>query len=343
MRKISGILLTVGIGLFLIGCSSFEPSLTPTKGISPTPTQTTPTPLPPTSTPLPPVVALLASADADPDLVSALRPFISTWAKGEGFRFQSLEKMSAEDFDVVEFRLVVALPPQPDLGSLVEAAPGVHFLAVGFSGLDGGENLSVILPGNERYDQHGFMAGYLAAMVTPEWRVGAIGVKDDPYAEQARKAFPLGVRYFCGLCLPDHPPYEYPLIVELPPDASSAEWQTSADILTKKGVETFYIVPGAGDDALFRFLIQKDIRVIGDGSYFAEEFQEGWVASLEFDLVEAVKDYWPDFISGKVGDEIRVPLVIRDVNPDLLSKGRLRNAESILEEVEEGWIQTETE
>lgn len=343
MKKHAVILFFVSLVVFLGGCSAMGPSVTPTVEVSPTPTQSTPTPLPPTSTSLPAVVVLLSSQDADPVLIGEVRPLVSSWAEEEGFRFQSLEKMSEGDFEQETFRLVVALPPQPDLGSLVDAAPDIPFLAVGFSDVESKENLTVILPGRDRYDQHGFVGGYLAAMVTPEWRVGAIGVKGDEAAEQARRAFTLGVRYFCGLCLPDYPPYEYPLIVELDPDTSSSVWQVSADVLIKKGVETFYIVPGAGDEQLLQFLAQRDIRIIADGGEYAEDLQEGWVASLEFDLVKALKDAWPDFVSGDIGHEIPVPLSITDVNPELLSPGRLRNAESILQEVEEGWIQTEAE
>jgi hypothetical protein len=276
-------------------------------------------------------------------LIGEVRPFVSSWSEEEGFRFQRLETLSEVDFAEEAFRLVVVLPPYPDLEPLVDAAPDIPFLAVGFSDVESAKNLSVILPGRDRYDQHGFVAGYLAAMVTPEWRVGAMGVKGDEAAEQARRGFTLGVRYFCGLCLPDYPPYEYPLIVELDPDTSSSVWQASANVLINKGVETFYIVPGAGDDSLLRFLVDKDIHLIADGREFAEDFQEGWVASLEFDLVKAFKDAWPDFVSGDIGDEIPVPLSITDINPELLSPGRLWNAESILQEVEEGWIQTEGE
>ncbi|MFO8035321.1 MAG: hypothetical protein R6U57_01650 [Anaerolineales bacterium] len=343
MKKHAVLLFLISLVVWLNGCSTFVPSVTPTEGTSPTPTLTTPTPLPPTSTSLPPVVVLLASQDVDPALIGEVQPFVSSWAEEEGFRFQSLETLSEGDFEEEAFRLVVVLPPYPDLGSLVGSAPDIPFLAVGFSDVESGENLSVILPGRDRYDQHGFIGGYLAAMVTPEWRVGAIGVKGDEAAEQARRAFTLGVRYFCGMCLPDYPPYEYPLIVELDPDAGSSIWQTSADVLIKKGVETFYIVPGAGDEQLLRFLLQRDIRIIADGGEYADDLQEVWVASLEFDLVKALKDTWPDFVSGDVGGEIPVSLSITDVNPELLSPGRLRNAESILQEVEEGWIQTEAE
>jgi hypothetical protein len=242
-----------------------------------------------------------------------------------------------------DFRLVVTLPPQPELDSIVQAGPDIPFLAVGFSGLAKSENLSVILPGQVDYDHHGFLAGYLSASVTPEWRVGAIGVTGSESAEKAWEAYVLGVRYFCGLCLPDFPPYEYPLVVTLSPGASSSEWQASANVLINKGVETFYVVPGAGDEQLIQFLVDSNTRLITDGRYYSDDLRENWVASLKFDLLETLKNSWPEFVAGELKDEIRVPLKIEDVNPEILSPGRLRDAESVLKEVEGGWIQTTAE
>jgi len=335
--------ITLLIMLVLSGCSSHSPTIPPTEEPNPTATSIPPSPPPATHTSSPPAVVLLASAEADQELLGDVSSFVSDWAKEEGFRYQRLEKFSVQDVSEEDFRLVVALPPQPELDSIVQAAPDIPFLAVGFSGMAKKENLSVILPGKVDYDHHGFLAGYLAALVTPEWRVGAIGVTGSEFAEKAWEAYVLGVRYFCGLCLPDFPPYEYPLVVTLSPGASSSEWQASADVLIKKGVETFYVVPGAGDEQLIQFLIDSNTRLITDGRYYSEDLQGSWVASLKFDLLETMKSSWPAFVAGELEDEIRIPLKIQDVNPEILSPGRLRDAGSVLKEVEEGWIKTTTE
>ncbi|MFO7943123.1 MAG: hypothetical protein R6U51_02320 [Anaerolineales bacterium] len=343
MRYKTAGVITLVIMLVLSGCSSLSPTVPPTEELNPTTTPVPPSPPPATHTSSPPAVVLLASADADQELLDEVSSFVSVWAKDEGFRFQRLEKFSVQDVSEEDFRLVVALPPQPELDSIVQAAPDIPFLAVGFSGLAKSENLFVILPGKVDYDHHGFLAGYLAASVSPEWRVGAIGVTGSEYAEEAWEAYVLGVRYFCGLCQPDYPPYEYPLVVTLSPGASSSEWQASADVLIKKGVETFYVVPGAGDERLIQFLVDSNTRLITDGRYYSGDLQESWVASLKFDLLETMKTSWPEYVAGELEDEIRVSLKIEDVNPEILSPGRLRDAESVLKEVERGWIQTTTD
>lgn len=328
--------------MILVGCTGTGTTRAPSSPTAPTPTSLpTDTSLPPTVTPLPPVGVFLAGPEADPALVEELKPLVSEWVRKEGLRFQSLEEMSGQDFEQEQYRMVVALPPQPDLQTLVEAAPDTDFLAVGFSGLEAQDNLSVILPGQGLYDQHGFMAGYLAALITRDWRVGVIGLSENPAAQQARSAFSVGVKYFCGLCRPEHPPfYEYPLSVTLPGDATAAQWRASADVLVKQGVETIYVVPGAGDQELLAHLVDAGAQVIGDARFYTQEIADGWVASLGFDLATAFKEYWPQFTTGKVGEEIPVPLIISDVNHELLSPGRLQNARAVLELVSEGWIKT---
>ncbi len=296
------------------------------------------TPPPATATTLPAVGAFLAAPEADADLVGHIKPQVSAWVREEGYRFQSLQSLSMQDLESELHSVVVAVSPQPNIASLAQASPQTRFLAVGFSDLDTAHNLSVIPAGQELYDQQGFMAGYIAAMVTPDFRTAAIGISDDPAAQQAREGFIVGRKYFCGLCRPDHPPWEFPLYVELPRDANAAQWQSTADVMIKKGIETFYIVPGAGSEELVQFLVDADKLILSDGTHYREEFEDSWIASLDFDLLTSFDEYWPVFVKGDVGQEVPVPLTISAVNPENLSPGRLKNAESILQDLSQGWI-----
>jgi len=332
--------LSLAVFLILTGCaSSGSPTISPIPETSTRTPESSLTPEPPTPTALAPVGVFLASDDANPDIVRELKPLVSAWMEEEGFRFQDRESLSVEELQTESYRYIVAVSPQTNLESLVQASPESDFLAIGFSELEPQQNLSVVSGEEEQYDEMGFIAGYIAAMITPDWRVAEIGVQGQPAARRSQTSFSLGVRYFCGLCRPDHPPYyEYPLYVELLPGASSNEWRASADDLLNKGIETVYVAPGAGDEALLKYLVESGAHVIAPSDHYREELQEGWVASLELDFLEAFNEYWPDFVAGEVGEGIRVPLVIRDVNPDLLSPGRLENVQSVLDDVSKGWI-----
>ena len=312
-----------------------QPPSSPTIVASPSPNPTA------TSTPLP-LGILLAPPDADPGLAAELSAWLLVKGGETGLDFQVRETLSENDFQADDIQWVVALPPVSNLVDLAVSAPETKFLAVGFSDLEAAANLSVILSETTDLDQQGFIAGYIAAMITPDWRVGVISLTNDPVRASARAGFIAGAKYFCGLCRPKSPPYfEYPLFVEYPPGASSAEWQTAADILLDKGVETIYLVPGAGDDALFQYLAQSDVKLIGGESEAPAVIADQWVVSLRFDTMQTVQDYWPDFMAGMDGESIQIPLTLADPNPDLLSLGRQHNAEKILAEILAGYIETQ--
>ncbi|MEA2008447.1 MAG: hypothetical protein U9O54_04960, partial [Chloroflexota bacterium] len=219
-------LMGIVIASLVVGCVEAVPeaspvppdviqaSSSPTAESSPSPSTTA------TTAPLP-LGILLASPDADPGLVDDLRLLASTSAEEAGLRFQVRETLSEKDFQSDDLTWVVALPPLANLADLASIAPQTKFLAVGFSNLEATDNLGVIVPGNANLGQQGFLAGYIAAMITPDWRVGVISLAEDEAAAAAREGFIAGAIYFCGLCRPEYPPFfEYPLFVELASGAS---------------------------------------------------------------------------------------------------------------------------
>jgi hypothetical protein len=343
LTKFRGFYWLLIILLFLVGCSSQPDTETPTAEpvFKETPVLTA-TPAE-TSTPLSPVGVFLTPPEADPNLVKELNPLIGGYIRAEGLRFQVLETMALGDFLADDFRFVVVLPPYPDLETLAQGAPDTKFLAVGFNDLDPLNNLSV-LRFERDYDVQGFVAGYIAAMITTDWRVAVLSVQESEDALAAREGFRVGVKYFCGLCNPKYAPtginYVYPKYIDLPVNPSDPEIEANVNLLIDRAVNTFYVVPGAGDQKIYRMLISNNKLIIGSGSDFREEYRDNWVASLEYDLVQAVKEYWPEFLENQSGSEYILPLLINDVNPDLLSQGKLQAVKSIQEEVSAGYIKT---
>ena len=344
MRKQSIWLLIALLSLLLGGCGMLSSEETPAPQLPGTPTNI-PTGTPAdTTTPLAPVGVLLSGPDVDPVLREELAPMITEDLKAEGLRFQQLQTMKPEDFQEEEYRLVVVLPPYPELTALAASAPEVKFLAVGFRELQPAANLSVLRPDQSDYGVQGFIAGYIAAVITPDWRVGAVGLDENEKALAAREGFVVGAKYFCGLCNPKYAPtgvnYLYPKYVDLPPEASQLDITANVKLLLDRAVQTFYITPGAGDPVIYDMLIEGEARIIGPGSDFREEYRDHWVASLEYDLTAAYQDSWPEFLGGEVGEEFVPPLLINDVNQELLSPGKLLAVEDLLTEVSAGYIST---
>ena len=342
-QEILSIAFLIVIFVLSSGCSAALPVVdfpTATVTLTPKPTRTLVPPTPtPSVTPLSPLVILLAPANTDPSLAKALQSAIDRLSSRDGLRCQIRQSLTKNDLPA-ETTLVVALPPEQDLASLIQATPKVQFLAIGISGLPASPNLSTIGAEGSHPDQQGFIAGVVAAIITPEWRVGAISVNDTIPGKAARQGFLNGVVFFCGLCRQTYPPfYKYPLYVDLPSNSSSADWQTAANYIIDHEVSTVYIAPGAGDSAMLKLLEDRKINIIGSRQPDAY-LQKYWVASLGSDPVPVLEKIWPDVIQGKGGQVLGTPLNFYFINETIFSPGRQMLAQNILNELLSGYIDT---
>jgi len=340
--KAYGVLFFIVVCLSgLTGCNNSLPFVKPTNTVTPTPTAS-PTPTPTvtlTPTPLPPIVILLNPPGADSTISNAILPVLSSLAEQAGFRFQTRANLNTNDFDL-DIRLVVIPVPIDGIDTLVKNAPNTQFLTVGIPGLRQASNLSTIGAEGIQPDQQGFIAGVIAAIMTTEWRVGAITIADNIPGKANRQGFLNGVVYFCGLCGQNYPPfYQYPLYIELPQDASSIEWQAAANYMVDHYVKTLYIAPGIQDTAMFEILAQAGIAMIGE-KLPSPELSKNWAVSLISDPLPLVMQVLPDLIQGKGGFYLTVPLDFSDINPELFSPGRQILAGKILADLIAGIIDT---
>lgn len=347
MKKYRAIYWLVLIAFLLTGCgTNTGETASPAEGTATAVSEPTSTPSD-TPTPLSPVGVLLTPPGSDQNLVEDLNPIIGSYIRDLGLRFQVLINLSPDDFQHDDYRIVVVLAPFPDLQPLAESAPETKFLAIGFNDLVPSENLSVLRSGGGEYDIQGFIAGYIAALITPDWRVGALSVQENPDALAARDGFRTGVKYYCGLCNPKYAPtginYLYPKFIDLPVDATDSQISANVDFMVDRAVNTFYIVPGVGTPQMYRMLVAYQKNIIGSGTDYLEEYKDNWVVSLEYDLITALEEFWPQFMEADTGLEHTPPLLLTDINYDLLSEGKVMLVEKILEEVSGGYIKTSYE
>ncbi len=297
-----------------------------------------------TPTALAPVGVLLTPADSDQQLAADLNTIIGGYIRDQGLRYQVLRSLTGDDFERDDYKIVVSLPPNPDIAELAQNFPDTKFLAVGFNDLEPADNLSVLRSGGGDYDVQGFIAGYIAAMITTDWRVGALGVQENDDALAARDGFRVGVKYYCGLCNPKYAPiginYLYPKYIDLPVDATDSQINANVDFLVDRAVNTFYIIPGVGNQNIYRSLVGYQKLIIGSGSDYKEEYRDFWVISLEYDLLSTLNEVWPIFLSAEEGFVKSPPLLLTDINYDLLSEGKVMLVEKILKEVTSGFIKT---
>lgn len=333
--------------LISVGCGApshptpTSPTVISTASQTTSPTGIVPSEAVPTSSPtsLPPLVMLVNPAGSTFPQAGQADSTLADLSEAAGYRFQVRQSLAKEDLGV-EPLLVIALPPDPGLSDLAAVAPQVQFVGVGIPGLEPHDNLTSISPQGTGPDEIGFVAGYIAAVITPEWRVGVISTSDTPSGVAARNGFLNGVVYFCGLCRQTYPPfYEYPLYVELPAGSTQAEWQAAADVLRDRFVKTVYVSPEASSEALLNYLDLSDLSIIGN-DLPPGAIQSHWVATIQPDYILALKDLWAELLNGNGGLNAPVSIELKAVNPDLFSPGRQRLVQDLLGDLQAGYVDT---
>lgn len=334
---------------FLIGCnpqvpepiSSPLPSATP-DSISPeaqTPTIEAPTP---TIIPSQSSVILVAPPDSDLAQIEELTATLTELAESDGLDFELRSSFSAQDLSP-NIRLLVGVPPDPGLADLALTAPGTQFLGIAIPELEPAPNLTVIDTQEIDPGRVGFLAGYLAAVVTPEWRVGVVSTNDTSAGVAQRQGFINGAIFFCGLCRQTYPPFEsYPMYVESPTASSPQEWLAAGDILIDKVVQTVYIPPGVSDESLREHFAEAEVNMIGTVPP-PTGLEDQWIATITGNISSALRSAWPDLIAGQGGGSIQAPLILTQINPELFSLGRQRLVENLISELSGGYIDTGVE
>jgi hypothetical protein len=338
------ILIVLLAGTALSACGSQQPAPAPTdiQEDNPTPRPTSTASPSLTPTPEQPLVILLAAPDADANLVGALQTQLTELADQEGLGFELRQELTPSELGEA-VRLVVVPAPDPGLAALVAAAPQVQFLAVDISGIEPAGNLSSVSAGGITPDQLAFAAGYMAATVTDDWRVGVISEAGTAAGEAAELGFTNGVFFLCGLCRPVNPPFPipgYPLVAQVSPGGGEADWQSAISYFQEWQVGTVYVAPEVADPGLLGALAEAGINIIGTQAPPAD-VKPSWVATLGYaDLMPAIDTLLPSILDGQGSQQIQLPVTIQNVNEALLSPGRQRLVEEMLVDLMAGYIDT---
>jgi hypothetical protein len=282
------------------------------------------------------LVVLVVGPGSDPILTEQLTEVLTELAAADNLDFEVRTSFSPED-SMEGIILLVAGPPDPGLQAIAQSSPATQFLGISIPDLEPVTNLTVISDQESSADKVGFLAGYLAAVVTPEWRVGVISSDSNDGVLQ-RQGFINGAVFFCGLCRQTYPPYNtYPMFGEAPANSSPSESLAIADTLIDGAVQTVYVPPGVGDETLFAHLADAGINLIGTippppGT------EERWLASITTDPSAVIRDAWPEIMAGQGGMSLMTPLIITEINFNLFTPGRQQLVEKMLSDFNAGFI-----
>ncbi|MBT3240785.1 MAG: hypothetical protein HON98_06235 [Chloroflexi bacterium] len=325
--------LLVLLMMLIPGCTSANGNL-PTD--LPVPSTITPIVIQPTNTPIPdqtPVILFYS----DPDSEESLKGIIDT----------TLQNISDQNSMVLEFRTdinnlnlpenlfaLVILSEMENLTGLDEISSDIKVIRIGSTGgnIDNAQQVHIGINENGLAIE-GFIAGYIAAMQTEEWRIGMIGLTSN---NTNQVGFINGVKYFCGLCSPIFPPYEaYPLYTQVNDGSEFVELKIAADLLLQKAVNTIYLAPGVNNPELKNYLSQMGIKMIGNGE--ADDVGDGyWIATVRWDWNPVIEEVLPKAILGDFSGNGAPDILVGNVND--ISPSRLVLVSELIEYLTEGIV-----
>lgn len=328
------IILVVVLAAFLGACGGSGAAVTST----PIPTDTPLVPPTLTATPTTPLAILIVPADMDVDTSNLYQKTVYDLTQASAYRFQVRNELKPTDLEP-GLKVVIAFPPDPGVAALAAAAPDVQFLAINIPEVTAGGNISV-LGNNSQTDVAGFLAGYTAAMITDDFRIGMLMPKDNADALRTLNAYASGMVFYCGICRPFYYlPWTYPQYVEIPATEDKANYNAYADILLiKYKVGTIYLYPDIVTPDLETYIGTTGTSMIGTVS--PEQRPAGWVMTIQPDIIKAIQNAWPDLVAGKGGVTVQSPLGLGDIDATLLSPGKQRLVEQTLSDLQAGLINT---
>ena len=118
-----------------------------------------------------------------------------------------------------------------------------------------------------------------------------------------------------------------------------ATYNAYADLLIQNVVKVAYVFPDVATSDLLSYMSQNNLLLVGQ-TLPSDTLRPQWIASIQPDEITAIKNIFPDLIAGKGGKVVPTPLVLADVNSDLLSAGKLRLVQEVLDGLQNGSIGT---
>jgi len=320
-RTPSLLLATISLATALVACGPAAPPTSPSQPSpinTPQPTITT-TPLP-TRTPGPPVTLAIIPPDLDASLAQEAQARFGDLAQSAGMLFQTQPELQTAELPPDLATLIVLTPvSSADVAAIRSRAPDARIVALAAEGLDPQPNLTLLQAPDDAELQQAFLAGYTAALITDDYRVATLISSSPEEASTWTDAFRNGAEYYCGLCRPERPPFEdYPLT--LPFDAKN---DAVASTLAGTGVQTVFVPATLSSAQALADMVDSGLTLLGTVPPPAE-YKKNWAASFQPSAVAVIEAAWQSITSTSPPDVLTMPITVGDVNPDLLSPGRLR-------------------
>jgi hypothetical protein len=337
LRKLIRAISFVAIMLFILtSCAAPTQSIVTQIPVTPI---NTPTPtVQPSPTPTIPQVILIADQNDAIGVNDPVRSTLISLTEQDGWSLEEMDLMPTE-FDSNVVKVVVVIQPDQAISELSSAYPEIQFIAIGSVDLERRDNLSLVGPNGIRQDQVAFLAGYLSAVLTFDWRIGAISDVPAEVRPIIDNSFANGMKFYCGLCLLSYPPFHtYPMHAFIGSADPAQEWLVGADLMLSNSVDTVFLYAQEVNLSAATLLTENDVVFLGINSP-PESLRSNWIATLRMSPELVLESRWDDVLNNDGGWVESIPIVLEDINNELLSEGKQRFFEQILFDVYAGFVE----
>jgi len=299
-KSLLTIFIVLSFSAVLLGCSENQHNAEKTQ-------ETGPPTAAPTLAIAPDRVVLAASADISSIELAEAQSLIAELAAGSGLEFETRQEIFANEI-TPDIKIIIFLEQPDNLGSLASNAPETQFLAISGQNWSPPANGTIIL---KNKDHAAFVAGYLSALLAPNFRVGGLLISENTEFNQA---FKNGVSYYCGICAAVvNPLNTYPVLSQQPANSPPANWQAAFNEINTSKVNVLFLSGDAASVELGTYLAGMDVAIIGNQTP-PEELLPRWVATISSDGLSPLREIWNDLIEGQGGKVVNANIKISDVN-----------------------------
>ncbi|MDY6847019.1 MAG: hypothetical protein SVP52_07775 [Chloroflexota bacterium] len=292
----------------------------------------------PTSTPSTSTVILISSPATDQFTLSQVQSVLETLTTEAGFKLVVQEWTSFEMMANVP--MVVSVGEDIDVNSLAQDYPEVSFVAVDNTNAAPSVNVSII--GNPMADQRNraFMAGYLAALISDDYKVAALIPSETNTTDAVLESFVIGVRFFCGVCQPKYPPYQsFPQWQTISVEEAVEQYQPILEGFRNSGVDVLFIQGDLAASTMLTSTADYGINVVSDKR--PDISINNYAGTVLSDPAPALTVLWQKILNGRDGLQMPTSITLVDVDSGLVSEGRYAAFMEMASDLEEGLISVE--
>ncbi|HEY9121452.1 MAG TPA: hypothetical protein VIM80_00500 [Brevefilum sp.] len=298
------------------------------------------TEIPPTLTPSQSVQKVILISDQDVDEITLLqvKTSLETLTAEAGYELVLQDEASLEA--MADVLLVVSIGEDIDVNNLAQRYPEVSFVAVDNGNAVPSVNVHVI--GDPIVDERNraFMAGYLAALISEDYKVAVLVPSEVGATEIVLESFVIGARFFCGLCLPKYPPYQtFPQWQTLSVENLEEQYQPILDNFENSGVEVLYVQGDLAASLVMNAASEYGMTILSDQS--PEMELNNYAGTIIADPGHALSELLPEILNGREGNRVPASIILADRNPALVSEGRYSMFLEMAENLQNGLVSAE--